>query len=208
VSTCRAKRIRRSPGHRLRLIFVDPVAVLFRPRTGERLCRAQRCLRALPATEALLALLFLAANSFCVADQTGSSQFLTEHSGKGAVKATYEAYLRAWKDKGYTALNNLLSDNYQAVNFQGIVSTKANEIATAKGDRAYNTLSGNVLSVALVGDCAIASGLIEAGWKDEHENPQTSTFRFLAVLQKQKSDWKLVATQSTKFNKPAEPGKK
>jgi ketosteroid isomerase-like protein len=69
-------------------------------------------------------------------------------------------------------------------------------------------LSGDVKSVALFGGCAIASGLIEAGWKDEHENPQTSTFRFLAVLQKQKGDWELVATQSTKFNKPAEPGKR
>lgn len=124
------------------------------------------------------------------------------------MKATYEAYLRAWKSKDYTALNNLLSDGYQAVNFQGIVSTKANEIVTAKEDRMYDTLSGDVMLVVLSGDCAIASGLTEAGWKDEHGNLQTSTFRFLAVLQKEKDDWKLVATQSTKFNKPREPGKK
>jgi ketosteroid isomerase-like protein len=64
------------------------------------------------------------------------------------------------------------------------------------------------MSVVLLGDCAITSGLIEASWKDEHENLQGSTFRFLAVLRKQKGDWKLVATQSTKFNKSGERVKK
>ena len=208
MSTCLVKRIRKSLGHRLRLIFLDPFAVLFRSRTGETLCRAERCLRARRVTHAWLALLFVGGSSFCVAAQIGPSQFHIKQSAKLAVKATYEAYLRAWKDKNLDALNHLLSDDYQAVNFQGIVSTKANEIATANEDRTYNTLSGSVLSVALVGDCAIASGLIEASWNDEHENSQTSTFRFLAVLQKQKVDWKLVATQSTKFNKTAEPAKK
>jgi uncharacterized protein (TIGR02246 family) len=159
-------------------------------------------------TRALLALLFVAGISFCVVAQVGLSQARSEQSAKEAVKATYKAYLRAWQDKDLNALSHLLSDDYQAVNFQGIISTKANEIATAKADRRYSTLSGDVLSAALVGDCAIASGLTEASWQDEHENSQTSTFRFLAVLKKQKGDWRLVATQSTKFNKPAEPGKK
>ena len=66
----------------------------------------------------------------------------------------------------------------------------------------------DVISVALLGDCAIASGLIEASWKDEHDNLQRSTFRFLAVLQKQQGSWKLVATQSTKLTRPAEARKK
>jgi ketosteroid isomerase-like protein len=69
-------------------------------------------------------------------------------------------------------------------------------------------LTADLISVALFGDCAIASGLTEANWKNERDNPQRSTFRFLALLQKQKGDWKLVATQSTKFNKLAEPVKK
>lgn len=159
-------------------------------------------------TRALLALLFVAGSSFCIVAQIGSSHSHSEQSEKEAVKATYEAYLRTWQDKDLNALSHLLSDDYQAVNFRGIISTKADELATAEEDRTYTTLSGDVLSVALFGDCAIASGFIEASWKDEHENSQTSTFRFLAVLKKQKGDWKLVATQSTKFNKPAEPGKK
>ena len=72
------------------------------------------------------------------------------------MRAAYEAYLRAWKDKDLNALGHILSDDYQAVNFQGIVSTKANEIATAKEDRTYNYLTADVISVALYGDCAIA----------------------------------------------------
>lgn len=204
MSTFRAKRVRRSPSHSPNL---DPFAVLFGLRTVRILSPAERCLRQLFASGALLASLF-GATTNCFAAHLRSSHPETERSARAAVKATYEAYLRAWKDKDYTALSNFLSDDYQAVNFQGIVSTKANEIATAQEDRTYNTLSGDVLSVALVGDCAIASGLIEAGWKGERENSQTSTFRFLAVLQKQKGDWKLVATQSTKFNRPAEPGRK
>lgn len=208
MSTCRAKRIRQGPCHRLRLILLDLIAVVFRPRIGKALCRAQRCIRALPAAKALLTLLFVAGSSFCVAAQIRSSQSQTEQPSIGAVKATYEAYLRAWKDKDISARDHLLSDDYQAVNFQGIVSSKANEIATAMEDRTYNSLRGEAMSVSLFGDCAIASGLIEASWKDEHENPQTSTFRFLAVLEKQKGDWKLMATQSTKFNRPAQPWKK
>jgi uncharacterized protein (TIGR02246 family) len=208
VSTCGAKRIGRSPGHRIRLIILDPVAVLCSQRIGEISCRAYRCLRARPVTRALLALLFVAGSSFCVVAQIGFSQSRSEQSAKEAVKAAYEAYLRAWQDKDLNALSHLLSDDYQAVNFQGIVSVKANEIATTKEDRTYNTLRGNVVSVVVLGDCAITSGLIEASWKNEQENPQGSTFRFLVVLRKQKGDWKLVATQSTNFNKSGERGKK
>lgn len=105
-------------------------------------------------------------------------------------------------------MDHLLSDDDQAVNFQGIVSTKANEIATTKEDRVHNILSADLISVVLFGDSAIGSGLIEAGWKDERENPHTSPFRFLAVLERHRADWKPVATQSTRFNPQAEPGKK
>src|SRR5246127_14613 len=51
---------------------------------------------------------------------------------QSVVEAAYKAYLRAWKDKDSATLDRLLSDDYKAVNFYGIVSTKANEIATAK----------------------------------------------------------------------------
>lgn len=67
MSTCRAKRIRPTPGHCPRLTFLDPFAVLCRTRTGEEFGRAHRCFPALRATGALLTLLFLAGCSFCVA---------------------------------------------------------------------------------------------------------------------------------------------
>lgn len=156
----------------------------------------------------LLPLLLPARRAFCSPSRTGSSQSRTQDVAKVAVKAAYEAYLRAWKDKDYDALNELLSDDYQAVNFQGVISTKANEIATAKNDRTYDVMTGDVRSVAVFGESAVVSGLIEASWKDESGTMQKSTFRFLAMLQNQKGDWKLVATQSTKFYKPAEPVKK
>jgi ketosteroid isomerase-like protein len=156
----------------------------------------------------LLAPLFPAGRAFSFASGNGSSQSRTQKPAKVAVKAAYEAYLRAWKDKDYDALNDMLSDDYQAVNFQGVISTKANEIATAKKDRTYKTLTGDVMSVAVLGESAVVSGLIVASWKDDTGTVKGSTFRFLAMLQNQKGDWKLVATQSTKFNKQTEPMKK
>lgn len=129
-------------------------------------------------------------------------QSQTSVSERSVVEAAYKAYLRAWKDKDYATLDQLLSDDYKAVNFRGIVSTKANEIATAKEDRDYADMKGDVMSVTLFGDCAVASGLIDASWKDEQGKTQQITVRFLAVLSKQNGKWKLVATQSTRFSKP------
>ena len=120
---------------------------------------------------------------------------------QSAVAGAYNAYLHAWKDKDYAALGRLLSNDYKAVNFRGIVSTKANEIATAKQDHDYADMKGDVMSVTLIGGSAVASGLIDASWKDEQGKTQQITVRFLAVLSKQNGKWKLVATQSTRFNK-------
>jgi uncharacterized protein (TIGR02246 family) len=128
-------------------------------------------------------------------------QSQTSVSEQSVVEAAYKGYLRAWKDKDYAALDQLLSDDYKAVNFRGIVSTKANEIATAKQDHDYADMKGDVMSVTLIGDSAVASGLIDASWKDEQGKTQQITVRFLAVLSKQNGKWKLVATQSTRFNK-------
>lgn len=61
------------------------------------------------------------------------------------------------------------------------------------------------MSVTVFGDSAVASGLIEASRKDEQGKMQQISLRFLAVLQKQKSEWKLVAMQSARFNKPTDP---
>jgi ketosteroid isomerase-like protein len=208
VSTHPAKRIRQRPATLRRPGSRTRFAPLFGSRKGTVLSLTQRIPRVLLPSGTLavfLALYFLEGGLLCSA-QVGSTKYHTGQSPDTAVKAAYLAYLRAWKDKDYTALNQLLSDDYQAVNFQGIVSTKANELATAKEDRTY-TLKGDVMSVVVFGDTAVSSGLIESRWKDEHGSPQGSTFRFLAILRKQQSDWKLVATQSTKFGQPATPAK-
>jgi hypothetical protein len=68
---------------------------------------------------------------------------------------------------------------------QGNRQHKENEIAPAKEDPTYDALTGNVMSAAVFGESAIASGLIHASWKDEHGTAQRGTFRFLAILQKQ-----------------------
>ena len=107
MSTCRAKHIRQSPGHRLRLIFLDPFALLSRPRTGQTLGCTHRCFPGIRATEVLLTFLFLAGCSFSVVAQIGSSRSESEQSPQGAVRATYEAYLRAWKDKDLNALDHI-----------------------------------------------------------------------------------------------------
>jgi uncharacterized protein (TIGR02246 family) len=186
-------------------LFLLVLSWSYPDQSGQAFGWTHRCFGALCATHVLLTFLFVAGCSVSVRAQSGSSRSEPEQSPQGAVRATYAAYLRAWKDKDLNALDHILSDDYQAVNVQGIVSRKANEVATAIEDRTYNSLTADLISVALFGNCAIASGLIEANWKDEHGNPQRSTFRFLALLQKQKGNWKLVATQSTKFNKVAEP---
>ena len=153
----------------------------------------------------MLATAFAVGSSiFCSAAYLGPPPMQSEASVKeqSAVEAAYEAYLHAWKDKDYAALDRLLSDDYKAVNFRGIVSTKAHEIATAKEDRDYAEMKGDVVAVTVFGDSAVASGLIHASWNDEQGKMQQMTFRFLAMFQKQKGEWKLVATQSTRFNKP------
>jgi ketosteroid isomerase-like protein len=141
---------------------------------------------------------------FCSAAYLDTSPMQSEASVREqrSVEAAYKAYLQAWKDKDYAALDRLLSDDYKAVNFRGIVSTKANEIATAREDREYAEMKGDVVAVTVFVDSAVASGLIHASWKDEHGKMQQMTFRFLAMFQRQKGEWKLVATQSTRFNKP------
>lgn len=129
----------------------------------------------------LLTSFALISNSMSSSAQQPLSKLRSDQS----VEAAYKAYLRVWKDKNYVALDGLLSDDYKAVNFRGLVSTKANEIATAKEDHDYSAMDGKVMSVTIFGDSAVVSGLIDARWKDEQGKMQLLTFRFLAMLQRQ-----------------------
>ena len=112
----------------------------------------------------------------CVSSLAASKTLLQYQAAAAEESAVASAYLRAWKERDYAALDRLLSDNYAAVNFKGIVSTKSNEIATAKEDREYAAMDDDVMSVTVFGDSAVASGLIEASWKDEQGRLQRGPF--------------------------------
>lgn len=74
----------------------------------------------------------------------------------------YRAYVKAWKRKDIGALHNVISDNYMAVNFQGKVSSKENEIVTAKMDPEWLSMTVDEIHTRIFGKTAIASGFISA----------------------------------------------
>ncbi|HEY1423185.1 MAG TPA: nuclear transport factor 2 family protein [Candidatus Acidoferrum sp.] len=66
-------------------------------------------------------------------------------------------YARAWKRKEIAALRNLIADDYMAVNFEGKVSDKENEIATAKTDAQWISMTVDEIHTRIFGNTAIAS---------------------------------------------------
>lgn len=115
---------------------------------------------------------------------------------------TYRDYVKTWKRKDITTLRNLISDKYMAVNFEGKVSDKENEIATAKADAEWTSMTVDEIHTRIFGNTAIASGFISAQGKRKDGDIFDAKVRFLAALIKHDGMWQLVATQSTSF-KPA-----
>jgi ketosteroid isomerase-like protein len=99
-------------------------------------------------------------------------------------------------------LQNLISDDYMAVNFENKVSSKEIEIATAKNDAAWDAMSVDEIHARLFGNTAIASGLISAQGKKADGTPFSAKVRFLAVLVKRNGQWQLAATQSSAAKPP------
>ena len=118
------------------------------------------------------------------------------------VQQAYRVYVTAWKLKDIAALENVISDDYMAVNFEGKVSDKRNEIATAKADPEWISMVVDEIHTREFGNTAIASGFISAQGKRKDGNIFRAKVRFLAALVKRDRIWQLVATQSTSF-KPA-----
>jgi predicted lipid-binding transport protein (Tim44 family) len=114
----------------------------------------------------------------------------------------YRDYVKAWKLKDFAALQNLISKNYMAVNFEGKVSDKQNELSTAKSDPEWISMTVDEIHTRIFGSTAIASGFISAQGKRRDRTIFTAKVRFLAALVKRGDHWQLVATQSTAF-KPA-----
>ena len=119
-----------------------------------------------------------------------------------AVENTYKAYVQAWKTKDIAALQDLISDDYMAVNFENRVSSKEIEITTAKNDAAWDAMNVDEIHARVFGASAIASGFISAQGKKTDGAPFTARVRFLAVLVRQNGQWQLAATQSSAVKVP------
>jgi ketosteroid isomerase-like protein len=115
------------------------------------------------------------------------------------VQQAYRAYVTAWKLKDIAALRNVISDDYMAINIEGKVSNKENEIATAKADPEWISMTVDEIHTREFGNTAIASGFISAQGKRKDGNTFSAKVRFLAALVKRDKIWQLVATQSTSF---------
>lgn len=117
----------------------------------------------------------------------------------------YRTYVKAWKLKDLAALRNLISDDYMAVNFEGKVSDKENEISTAKSDPEWLAMTVDGIHTRIFENTAIASGFISAEGKRRDGDVFKAKVRFLATLIKRNGVWQLVATQSTAFRPPSPP---
>jgi len=121
---------------------------------------------------------------------------------ESAVQDAYKAYVQAWKTKDLAALEKLISPDYMAVNFEGKLSTREIELATAKSDSDWVAMDVDEIHTRIWGDTAVASGFISAQGKKPDGSSFNARVRFLAMLVKQDGRWQLVATQSSSFKKP------
>jgi ketosteroid isomerase-like protein len=172
----------------------------------------QGAAQTIPAREQVIAELrrLLNENSYSLAIEdgklsgTGAQGLLREPDGeieKDNLEAqqAYRDYVEAWKLKDIAALENVISGDYMAVDFHGKVSDKKNEIATAKADAEWTSMTVEEIHTRIFGKTAIASGFISAQGKTKDGNIVSAKVRFLGVLVKQDTAWQLVATQSTSF---------
>ncbi len=118
-----------------------------------------------------------------------------------SVQHAYRAYVAAWKTKDLAALEKLISPDYMAVNFEGKLSDKANELATAKSDNEWDAMSVDEIHTRDWGDSATVSGFISAQGRRPDGTSFNARVRFLAMLVKQDGRWLLVATQSGSIKK-------
>jgi ketosteroid isomerase-like protein len=113
------------------------------------------------------------------------------------VSRSYQAYVQAWKNKDIAALEKLISNDYMAMNYENRLSTKELELATAKDDLTWNSMTVDEIHTRVFGNTAIASGLLSAEGKRPTGTILSAKVRFLAALVKSNGVWRIVATQST-----------
>ena len=128
-----------------------------------------------------------------------SSSFGEIEKDNFEAQQAYRSYVEAWKLKDIAALENVISDDYMAVDLHGRVSDKQNEIATATADAEWTSMRVDEIHTRIFDKTAIASGFISAKGKTKDAGIFTARVRFLGVLVKHDTAWQLVATQSTSF---------
>ena len=113
-----------------------------------------------------------------------------------SVKDAYREYVRAWKTKDLAALQRLLADDYMALNGEGEVSTKENEIATAKTDLLWDAMTVDEIHARVFRKRRDHFRSHFRGGKTGEGKTVDAKVRFLAALVKRNGNWQLVATQS------------
>ena len=114
----------------------------------------------------------------------------------GTVEDAFKTYVQAWKEKNIATLQRVIADDYMAVNSEGKVSNKENELITAKNDAIWKTMSVDEIHTHIVDNAAVASGFISAEGQSPDGHPFNAKVRFLAVLVKHGAQWQLLATES------------
>lgn len=112
-----------------------------------------------------------------------------------AVQQRLEQWVEALKKNDVTMLDQILADDFQYFLEDGKTRTKAEEMAPNKaGDIKFETIAIKDLKVYVYGDTAIATGLGE--FKGTYKGrPFESKERFCDVYQKQKGQWRVIASR-------------
>lgn len=113
-----------------------------------------------------------------------------------AAQQAFKAYVEAWKNKDIASLQRLIADDYMALNSENKVSSKEIELATAKADPIWNQMTVDEIHTHIIGNTAVASGLISAEGKRPDGTVFNAKARFLAMLVKRAGKWQLLATES------------
>lgn len=167
-----------------------------------RIDSSNRCLCGGAPLKRIICIPLVCALAFGFMSPGASLSFGETEKDSFEAQQTYREYVRAWKLKDIAALENVISDDYMAVDFHGNVSDKENEITTAKADADWTSITVDEIHTRVFGKTAIASGFISAQGKTTDGNIFSAKVRFLGVLVKRDTAWQLVATQSTSFKPP------
>lgn len=138
----------------------------------------------------LISAFLIVLSSACAAQNEKSSK------DDEAVQQAFKAYVEAWKNKDIASLQRLIADDYMALNSENKVSSKEIELATVKADPIWNQMTVDEIHTHIVGNTAVASGLISAEGKRPDGTVFNAKARFLAMLVKRAGKWQLLATES------------